>query len=58
MKHLKKAQSSNIIKIRTMKHIGRHDIYDNSREYESEDDCHVYEIFLENNTTHYVYLVR
>jgi hypothetical protein len=34
-------------------HIGRLDIYDNSREYEIEDDCHIYEIFLENNLTHY-----
>jgi hypothetical protein len=54
MKHLKKAQSSNIKQIRFIRHIGRHDIYDNSREYEIEDDCHIYEIFLENDITHYV----
>jgi hypothetical protein len=38
MRHLKKAQSSNIKQIRFIKHIGRLDIYDNSREYENEDD--------------------
>ncbi len=45
-KHLKKAQSSNIKQIRFIRHIGRLDIYDNLREYESEDDCYIYEIFL------------
>jgi hypothetical protein len=35
-------------------HIGRLDIYDNSREYEIEDDCYIYEVILENNLTHYV----
>ncbi len=54
MKHMKKSQSSNIKQIRFIRHIGRLDIYENSREYESNDDCHIYEIFLENNTTHYV----
>ncbi len=54
MKHLKKAQSSNIKQIRFIRQIGRLDVYDNSREYEIEDDCHVYEIFLENNITNYV----
>jgi hypothetical protein len=54
IKHLKKAQSSNIKQIRFVRHIGRLDIYDNSRYYEIEDDCHIYEIFLENNITHYV----
>jgi hypothetical protein len=54
MKHLKKAQSSNIKQIRFIRHIGRLDIYDNSREYEIKDDCHIYEIFLKNNITHYV----
>jgi hypothetical protein len=54
MKHLKKAQSSNIKQIRFIRHIGRLDIYDHSREYDIEDDCHIYEIFLENNITHYV----
>ncbi len=54
MKHLKKAQSSNIKQIRFIRHIGRLDIYDNSREYDTEDDCHIYEIFLENNITHYM----
>jgi hypothetical protein len=38
MKHLKKAQSSNIKQIRFIRHNGRLDIYDNSREYETEDD--------------------
>ncbi len=33
---------------------GRHDICDNPREYEIEDDCYIYEVFLENNITHYV----
>jgi hypothetical protein len=54
MKHQKKAQSSNIKQIRFIRHIGRLDIYDNSREYDIEDDCHVYEIFLENDLIHYV----
>jgi hypothetical protein len=54
MTHLKKAQSSNIKQIRFIRHIGRLDIYQNSREYDIEDDCHMYEIFLENNITHYV----
>ncbi len=54
MKHLKKAQSSNIKQIIFIRHIGRLYIYDNSREYDIEDDCHIYEIFLENNITHYV----
>jgi hypothetical protein len=54
MKHLKKAQSSNIKQIRFIRHIGRLDIYDNSREYEIEDDCYVYEVILENDLTHYV----
>jgi hypothetical protein len=54
MKHLKKAQSSNIKQIRFTRHIGRLNIYDNSREYEIEDDCYIYEVILENNLTHYV----
>jgi hypothetical protein len=54
MKHLKKAQSSNIKQIRFIRHIGRLDIYDNLREYEVEDDCYIYEVILENNLTHYV----
>jgi hypothetical protein len=53
MKHLKKAQSSNITQIRFIMHIRRLDIYDNSREYEIEDDCNIYEIFLENNSHNY-----
>jgi hypothetical protein len=53
MKHLKKAQSSNIKQIGFIGHIGRLDIYDNSREYEIEDDCYIYEVILENNLTHY-----
>jgi hypothetical protein len=53
-KHLKKAQSSNFKQIRFTRHIGRLDIYENSREYESKDDCSIYEIFLENNTSQYV----
>jgi hypothetical protein len=39
IKHLKKAQSSNIKQIRFIRHIGRLDIYDNSREYDIEDDA-------------------
>ncbi len=54
MKHLKKAQSSNIKQIRFIRHIGRLDIYDNSREYEIEDDCYIYEVILENDLIHYV----
>jgi hypothetical protein len=54
MKHLKKAQSSNIKQIRFVRHIGRLDIYDNSKEYDIEDDCYIYEVILENNLTHYV----
>ncbi len=54
MKHLKKAQSSNITQIRFIRHIGRLDIYENSSKYESEDDCYIYEIFLENDASQYV----
>ncbi len=54
MKHLKKAQSSNINQIRFIRHIGRLNIYDNSRDYEIEDDCYIYEVILENSLTHYV----
>jgi hypothetical protein len=54
MKHLKNAPLSNIKQIRFIRHIGRLDIYDNSREYEIEDDYYIYEIFLENNITHFV----
>jgi hypothetical protein len=54
MKHPKKAQSSNIKQIRFIRHIGRLGIYDNSTEYDIEDDCHIYEIFLEKDITHYV----
>jgi hypothetical protein len=56
MKHLKKAQSSNIKQIRLIRHIGRLDVYDNPREYEIEDDCSICEVILENNLTHYVSL--
>ncbi len=45
MKHLKKAQSSNIKQIRFIRHIGRLDFYDNSREYDIEDDCHIMRSF-------------
>ncbi len=54
MKHQKKAQSSNIKQIRFIRHIGRLDIYDNSTEYDIENDWQIYEIFLENDITHYV----
>ncbi len=54
MRHRKKAQSSNIKYQIFIRHIGRLDIYDNSREYEIEDDCYIYEVILENNLTHYV----
>ncbi len=54
MKHLKKAQSSNIKQIRFIRHIGRLDIYANSRDYEIEDDCFIYEVILENDLPHYV----
>jgi hypothetical protein len=54
MRHLKKAQSSNLKQITFIMHIGRLDIYDNSREYEIEDDCYIYEVILENNLTHHV----
>jgi hypothetical protein len=54
MRHLKKAQSSNIKQIRFIRHIGRLDINENSREYEIEDDCCIYEVILENDVTHYV----
>ncbi len=36
------------------KAIGRLDIYDNSSEYEIEDDCYIYEVILENDLTHHV----
>jgi hypothetical protein len=51
MRHLKKAQSSNIKQIRFIRHIGRLDIYDNSTEYKIKDDCYIYEVILENNVT-------
>jgi hypothetical protein len=54
MRHLKKAQSININQIRFIRHIGRLDIDDNSREYEIEDDSYIYEVILENGLTHYV----
>jgi hypothetical protein len=54
MRYMKKAQSSNIKQIRFIRHIGRHDIYDNSREYEIEDDCYMYKVILEKDLTHYV----
>jgi hypothetical protein len=54
MRHLKEAQSSNTKQIRFIRHIGRHDIDDNSREYEIEDDCYIYEVILENGFTHYL----
>ncbi len=54
MKHLNKAQSSNIKQIRFIRHIGRLDIYDISREYEIKGEWHIYEIFLEKDITHYV----
>ncbi len=54
MRHLKKAQSRNIKQIRFIRHIGRLDIYDNSRQYEIEDDCYIHEVILENDLTHYV----
>jgi hypothetical protein len=54
MKHLKNAQSSNMKQIIFIRHTRSRDIYQNSREYEIEDDCQIYEIFLENNITHYV----
>ncbi len=54
MKHLKKAKSSNIKQIIFIRHIGRLDIYDNSRKYEIEDDCYVYEVNLGKDLTHYV----
>ncbi len=56
MKHLKKAQSSNIKQIRFIRHIRRLDIHDNSRQYEIEDDCYIYEVILENDVTHYHYV--
>jgi hypothetical protein len=54
MKQPKKAQSSIIKQTRFIRHIGRLDIYDNSREYAIEDDCYIYKIFLENNITKYL----
>ncbi len=54
MRHLKKTQSSNIKQIRFIQHIERLDIYDNSTEYENEDDYYIYEVILEKNVTHYV----
>jgi hypothetical protein len=44
MRHLKKAQPSKIKQIRFIRHIERLDIYENSREYEIEDDCYMYEV--------------
>ncbi len=46
---IKQHQTDQIIR-----HIGRLDNYDNSREYEIEYDCYIYEVILENDLTHYV----
>jgi hypothetical protein len=54
MRHLKKAKSSNIKQIRFIRHIERLDIYENSTEFEIEDDCDIYEVILENGFTHCV----
>jgi hypothetical protein len=54
MRNLIKTQSSNIKQIRFIRHIGRLDIYENSSEYEIEDDCYTYEVILEKDVTHYV----
>ncbi len=55
-KHLKYTQSTTIKQIRLMRHIGRDDYYNKSTEYESDDDCYIYEIFQMNNTKFYVNL--
>ncbi len=50
----KKAQSSNIKQIGFIRHIGRLNIYENLREYESKDDCYICKIFPENDASQYV----
>ena len=39
-----------------MRHIGRDNLYNQSTEYENENDCYIYEIFQTNNTKFYVNL--
>ena len=56
MKHLKHAQSTTIKQIRLIRHIGRDDFYNQSTEYENDDDCYIYEIFQRNNAKFYVNL--
>jgi hypothetical protein len=55
-KHLKHIQSTTIKQIRLIRHIGRDDFYNQSTEYENDDDCYIYVIFQTNNTKFYVNL--
>jgi hypothetical protein len=45
-----KAQLSTIKQIRLIRHIGRDDFYNQSSEYENDDDCYIYKIFQMINT--------
>ena len=42
--------------IRLIRHIGRDDFYNQSTEYENDDDVYIFEIFQTNNTKFYVNL--
>jgi hypothetical protein len=53
---LNKAKLTTIKQIRLIWHIGRDDFYNQSTEYEDDDDCYIYEIFQTNNTKCYVNL--
>jgi hypothetical protein len=44
-KHLKQAQSTTIKQIRLIRHIGRDNFYNQSTEYENDNDCYIYKIF-------------
>jgi hypothetical protein len=50
-KHLRHAQSTIIKQIRLIRHIAGDDFYNQSTEYENDDDCYIYEIFQTNNTS-------
>ncbi len=55
-KHLKHTPSTTIKQIRLIRHIGRNDFYNQSTEYENDNDCYIDEILQTNNTKIYVNL--
>jgi hypothetical protein len=54
--HLRHAQSTTIKQIRLIRHIGRDEFYNQSTEYENDNDCYIYEIFQTHNIRFYVNL--